>query len=118
MSEASVEATRRALVGLGLAPGATTLPVEGLTLTIVPRDPALASKDIPVEALFSKLTAMRDKLRVLEQRINAADGLGVAERAALQAQITATYAAFAGFAAFFSDEAVPPAVVVETPTTS
>ena len=118
MSDASVEATRRALIGLGLAPGAKTLPIDGLTLTIVPRDPSLASKDIPVEALFSKLTSMRDKLRVLEQRINAAERLGVAERAALQAQITATYAAFAGFAAFFSDEAVPPAIDEASPPTT
>ncbi len=102
-----IAAARLALTGLGLAPGATTLPLAGLTLTLVPRDPALQSKEIPVEALFSKLTMMRDKLRVLEQRVNAADGLGVAERAALQAQITATYASFAAFAAFFSDEAVP-----------
>lgn len=105
---AEIAAAQRALVGLGVLPGATTLPLTGLTLTLVPRDPALQSKEIPVEALFSKLTMMRDKLRVLEQRVNAADGLGTAERAALQAQITATYASFAGLAAFFSDEAVPP----------
>ena len=108
-----IAAAQKALVALGVVPGATTMPLDGLTLTLVPRDPSLQSKEIPVEALFLKLTSMRDKLRILEQRVNAADGLGTAERAALQAQITATYASFAGFAAFFSDEAVPrPPVVV------
>lgn len=105
---ADIDATRRALTGLGLAPGATTLPLDGLTLTLSPRDPSLAPKEIPVEALFAKLTAMRDKLRVLEQRVNAAD-IGAAERAALQGHITATSASFAAFVAFFSNEAVPPA---------
>lgn len=104
---ADIDATRRALMGLGLAPGATTLPLDGLTLTLSPRDPSLAPKDIPVEALFAKLTAMRDKLRVLEQRVNAAE-IGAAERAALQGHITATAASFAAFVAFFSNEAVPP----------
>jgi hypothetical protein len=108
-----IDATRRALIGLGLSPGATTLPLDGLTLTLVPRDSSLAPKEIPVEALLGKLTAMRDKLRVLEQRVNAAD-LGAAERAALQGHVTATAASFAAFAAFFSNEAVPPPV----PTTA
>jgi hypothetical protein len=52
---------------------------------------------------------MRDKLRVLEQRVNAAEGPGTAERARLQAEITATYDAFAGLLAFFSPEALPAA---------
>jgi hypothetical protein len=78
-----------------------------LTLTLVPREDGLASKDVPVEALFHKITMMRDKLRVLEQRINAADGLSTVERAALQAQITAVYEAFTGVAAFFSTESLP-----------
>lgn len=102
----SDDPARTALRALGLVPGAKTLPVEGLTLTIAPRDPSLASKDVVVEQVLTKLTAMRDKLRVLEQRVNAAD-VGVAERAALQAQITATYDSFAGLAAFFTDDALP-----------
>ncbi len=100
---------RAALTGLGLVPGAHTLPLDGLTMHLVPRDPSLHSKEIPVEALFAKVTAMRDKLRVLEQRVNAADGLSPPERAALQANVTATAQALAGLLAFFSEEALPKA---------
>ena len=107
MSEHDAKAAQTALVGLGLIPGATTLPLDGLALTLVPREEGLATKDVPVDALFHKLTMMRDKLRVLEQRVNAAEGVSLAERAALQAQITAVYAAFNGLAAFFSTEALP-----------
>lgn len=96
-----------ALQALGQAPGAHTLPLADLVLTLTPRDPSLTSKEVPVEALFNKLTMMRDKLRVLEQRVNAADGVDVAERAALQAHITAVYTAMASFSALFSDEALP-----------
>jgi hypothetical protein len=96
-----------ALVGLGLVPGAHVVGPEEVTLTLLPREEGLAPKDIPVDALFHKLTMMRDKLRVLEQRVNAADGLATAERAALQAEITAVYHAFAGLAAFFSTESLP-----------
>ena len=98
---------RRALAALGLAPGAQTLPVDGLTLRLVPRDPGLQPKDIPVDQLFAKVTAMRDKLRVLEQRVNADNGLAAADRAALQSQVTATAEALNGLLAFFSTDALP-----------
>lgn len=97
---------RRALTALGLAPGAKTLPLDGLTLRLVPRDPGLQPKDIPVDQLFAKVTAMRDKLRVLEQRVNADDGLAAADRAALQSQVTATAEALNGLLAFFSTDAL------------
>lgn len=108
MTDVDPAAARRALIALGLAPGATTLPLDGLTLRLVPRDPSLLAKDIPVDQLFAKVTAMRDKLRVLEQRVNADDALPAAERAALQSQVTATSEALNGLLAFFSAEALPP----------
>jgi hypothetical protein len=110
MSDLDPAAARRALVALGLAPGASTLPLEGLTLRLVPRDPGLQTKDIPVDQLFAKVTAMRDKLRVLEQRVNADDQIDAAGRAALQAEVTATAEALNGLLAFFSAEALPPPV--------
>lgn len=109
MDDVDGKAALSALAALGLAPGAASLPLEGMTLTLAPREEGLAEKDVPVEALFNKITMMRDKLRVLEQRINAADGLSTVERARLQAEITATYEAFAGLLAFFSTAALPDA---------
>lgn len=107
MDDVDGKAALAALAALGLVPGADGLPLDGLTLTLTPREEGLASKDVPVEALFNKITMMRDKLRVLEQRINAADGLSTVERARLQAEITAAYEAFAGLLAFFSTTALP-----------
>lgn len=111
----SAKAAREALRALGLTPGAHLLPVEQLVLTLVPREDGLQPKEVPVEALLGKITMMRDKLRVLEQRINAADGISVVDRAALQAHITAVYASFAGLVSFFSTEALP---VVEQPASA
>jgi hypothetical protein len=118
MTDSSSSATTRAFSGLGLIPGATPLPLSELTLTLAPREEGLATKDIPVEALFHKLTMMRDKLRVLEQRINAAEGLSTSDRARIQAEITAAYAAFAGFAAFFSVESLPAGAGASEPGTT
>jgi hypothetical protein len=106
MNDVDGKAALSALAALGLAPGADPLPLEGLTLTLTPREEGLAEKDVPVEALFHKITMMRDKLRVLEQRINAADGLSTVERARLQAEITATYEACTGLLSFFSTTAL------------
>ncbi len=103
----SAKAAREALRALGLTPGAHLLPVEQLVLTLVPREDGLQPKEVPVEALLGKITMMRDKLRVLEQRVNAGDGISVVDRAALQAHITAVYASFAGLVSFFSEEALP-----------
>jgi hypothetical protein len=107
MTDVDVDAARQALIACGLAPGATTLPLPGLTLRLVPRDASLQAKDIPVDQLFVKVTAMRDKLRVLEQRVNADPALDDAGRAALQAEVTATASALTGLLAFFSAEALP-----------
>jgi len=104
---ASADAARRALTALGLTPGAATLPLDELVLSLVPRDAGLQPKDIPVAQLFAKVTAMRDKLRVMEQRINADDKVTDAERAALQAQVTGAATALAGLLAFFSEESLP-----------
>jgi hypothetical protein len=107
MDDVDGKASLAALAALGIVPGADGLPLDALTLTLVPREEGLSSKDVPVEALFHKITMMRDKLRVLEQRINAAEGPSTTERARLQAEITATYEAFAGLLAFFSTTALP-----------
>jgi hypothetical protein len=101
--------TLSALRALGRVPPEKPLPVTGLVLTLMPREDGLASKDIPVDALFHKITMMRDKLRVMEQRINASDSVDDDARTRLQARITDLYAAYVGLAAFFSEEALPAA---------
>lgn len=111
------EAAHEALQALGLAPGARLLALDDLILSLVPREGGLQPKDIPVEQVLAKVRMMRDKLRVLEQRINSADGVTDVERAQLQGHITAVYGAFAGLVSFFSNESLPVVEVLAAPPT-
>lgn len=111
MSDAPRDASaamEQALRALGRLPPARPLDTEGLVLTLKPREEGLADKQLSVEELFRKITSMRDKLRVLEQRVNASD-VPRDEKAELQAHITQVYDAFATLAAFFSEDALPSA---------
>ena len=107
MSDADPRAARTALQALGLSAGARLLPSDDLILTLLPREDGLTPKDIPVDQLLHKITMMRDKLRVLEQRVNAAEGISTTQRGGLQSHITAVSASCAGLVSFFSAEALP-----------
>ena len=72
---------------------------------MVPREEGLQSKEIPGEVLGKKLVGVRDKLRVLEQRVNASD-VSIEEKVALQAKVTELYSAITGVHAFFSEDAL------------
>jgi hypothetical protein len=61
-------------------------------------------KEIPVSGLFKKVTSIREKLRVLEQKINNAGDLGASEKAALQAYVTRAYGSLTTFNFLFADE--------------
>jgi hypothetical protein len=43
----------------------------GGMLRMIPGKADLQAKDVPIEAFFKKIVAIRDRLRVLEQKINA-----------------------------------------------
>lgn len=67
------------------------------TLIFKPKDPANKEREVPVEAFFKKITAVREKLRVLEQKINSCDALSDTDRAEFQMYITRAYGSLTTF---------------------
>lgn len=77
---------------------------EGGTLIIRPADPAMKPREIPVEAFFKKITSVREKLRVLEQKINNNKSLGDADRAEMQTLISRAYGSLTTFNFLFQND--------------
>jgi hypothetical protein len=61
-------------------------------------------KELPAEQLFKKVTSVREKLRVLEQKLNNHKGLEASEKAELQVYITRCYGSLTTFNFLFQDE--------------
>jgi hypothetical protein len=76
---------------------------EGGTVVIKPATGDVQSKEVPVDALLHKVVMIRDRLRVLEQKINAHPKLADAEKVEMQAYVTKCYGSLTTFNVLFRD---------------
>jgi hypothetical protein len=77
---------------------------DGGTVILKPCDDAMQAKEIPMEAFFKKITSVREKLRVLEQKINNSKSLAHEEKIEMQQLITRSYGSLTTFNVLFREE--------------
>lgn len=73
---------------------------KGGKLILEPGDTSLKSSEIPIDTFFHKITMVRDRLRVMEQKVNSSN-LDEQEKIDLQQYITRIYGSLTTFNVLF-----------------
>jgi len=76
----------------------------GGTLRLIPGKPDVQAKEVPIETFFRKIVGIRDRLRVLEQKVNAHPTLAPEEKLEFHGHITRCYGSLTSFNVLFGAE--------------
>jgi len=71
---------------------------------MIPGRSDLKEKEIPIEIFFHKIIMLRDRLRVMEQRINSSTNLNEEEKINLQQYLTRIYGSLTTFNVLFDNK--------------
>jgi len=87
----------------GLAPVVPAERWRGGTLVLRPGSPSSQEKAWPIETFFHKVVMLRNRLRTLEQQVNAS-ALPDDEKVRLQAYVSGCYGTLTSFNVLFAEE--------------
>jgi hypothetical protein len=87
----------------GLTAAAPAQKWRGGTMVLRPGTPGLQDKTWPIETFFHKVVMLRNRLRTLEQHVNASE-LPEDAKVKLQGYISGCYGSLTSFNLLFADE--------------
>lgn len=74
---------------------------KGGNLILEPGEAGMSTKEIPINTFFHKIVMVRDRIRVMEQKINSSKNLDDQEKVDLQQYITRIYGSLTSFNVLF-----------------
>lgn len=75
----------------------------GGKIILQPGDTSMKPKEIPIDVFFNKIIMLRDRLRVMEQRINSNDKLTEEDKINMQQYLTRIYGSLTTFNVMFKN---------------
>ncbi len=77
---------------------------KGGNLILEPKDTNLSNKEISIETFFHKIVMVRDRIRVMEQKINSSKTLDDQDKVDLQQYLTRIYGSLTTFNVLFKNK--------------